>query len=870
MTQMSRLVLVLAAALLAAPLHAATYTWTGAVSALWNEPGNWSPAGVPGADDDAVFPSSAARKTVGDYSETVAVRSLSFGAGYDLNLRIDLGASLALTATPIQVDLGTLRLAGPNTWSVGEPVLNTVSSLTGSVDVGPHALEIIGGGASWQPASISGSGPIAALQTSMIARAGTGQFFSGTLDLARLSGYGADMRGTVTVRSVDGSGTFEDLVVLELVEPFAFTYNAAFHAAHLTLGNATSTAVYRRRLDQALVTYSGSATLTNASFTVVRGSAIVREREAITILRGATPVTGTFVGLPEGAEVTVDDQVYRIRYDVPFGNEHDVRLEWLRNTNTRTWTGAADALWSNPANWSPVGIPAAGEELAFPEGARLTTVNDLSVSAFGKLWIYDAYEIGGNELVLTRGIHGPMTPPKEVTIRNDVRLAAGSEPAILWGPLTFEGVFDVNGRTNVGMLMTVTFDGPLTGSGALSMNWAGTIAVRSPASDYSGTFSGGRLVLDTSLPAASVDGTRASSDLVVNGEQSVGDVTVSASYTVTTPDERHGGVLVLNSSAGDARGLVHTGAFRMGYVSPFPLFPSGYAHYFVDVDASSSDQVDVTGTVWLHRATLTVNVVQQPAANSVFTIVRNDGTDAVTGTFWMLPEGAIFTSDGVDFQISYVGGDGNDVTLTVRASTIATTTAVSSTSASSEVGMPATFAVAVQPAPPGGTVSLRIDGSEVAVLPLVDGAASYSTSALSVGSHDVVAVYGGAGMHGASTSAPLTHVVRPANTTIDVVAAPALVTVGTKFMIGVALRTEGTPPVAPTGVIRIFEGATGAWGAVLARNGMAAVEVTLATVGPHTLTIWYEGDGTYGAAERTIIVNATAAKLHHKRRAARK
>ena len=30
---------------LAVPLHAATYTWTGATSALWNEPGNWSPRG---------------------------------------------------------------------------------------------------------------------------------------------------------------------------------------------------------------------------------------------------------------------------------------------------------------------------------------------------------------------------------------------------------------------------------------------------------------------------------------------------------------------------------------------------------------------------------------------------------------------------------------------------------------------------------------------------------------------------------------------------------------------------------------------------------------------------------------------------------
>src|SRR5439155_302953 len=48
--------------------------------------------------------------------------------------------------------------------------------------------------------------------------------------------------------------------------------------------------------------------------------------------------------------------------------------------------------------------------------------------------------------------------------------------------------------------------------------------------------------------------------------------------------------------------------------------------------------------------------------------VANDSNDAVMGTFNGLPEGKVFGAvlggANVDFQISYQGGDGNDVVLT--------------------------------------------------------------------------------------------------------------------------------------------------------------------------------------------------------------
>lgn len=49
-----------------------------------------------------------------------------------------------------------------------------------------------------------------------------------------------------------------------------------------------------------------------------------------------------------------------------------------------------------------------------------------------------------------------------------------------------------------------------------------------------------------------------------------------------------------------------------------------------------------------------------------FTIVSNNGTNPVQGTFKDLPEGAEVTVSGATFKISYVGGDGNDVVLTAQ------------------------------------------------------------------------------------------------------------------------------------------------------------------------------------------------------------
>ena len=50
---------------------------------------------------------------------------------------------------------------------------------------------------------------------------------------------------------------------------------------------------------------------------------------------------------------------------------------------------------------------------------------------------------------------------------------------------------------------------------------------------------------------------------------------------------------------------------------------------------------------------------------TVFTVINNISANPISGTFSNLPNGSTFTSNGNNFQASYTGGKGNDLTLTV-------------------------------------------------------------------------------------------------------------------------------------------------------------------------------------------------------------
>ena len=79
---------------------------------------------------------------------------------------------------------------------------------------------------------------------------------------------------------------------------------------------------------------------------------------------------------------------------------------------------------------------------------------------------------------------------------------------------------------------------------------------------------------------------------------------------------------------------------------------------------SGSSRMSVTGAVALAGG-LRIAPGTAPGDVGQLTLIDNTGSGPVSGTFDGLPEGATTTVAGTTYRISYTGGDGNDVVLTI-------------------------------------------------------------------------------------------------------------------------------------------------------------------------------------------------------------
>ncbi len=115
-------------------------------------------------------------------------------------------------------------------------------------------------------------------------------------------------------------------------------------------------------------------------------------------------------------------------------------------------------------------------------------------------------------------------------------------------------------------------------------------------------------------------------------------------------------------SPGNSPGIINSGNLSLGAGTTTNIEVNG------TTVGTQYDQLNVTGTVNISTsAELNVTLGFTPTVGNSFTIINNDGGDAVTGSFAGLPEGTVFYVLSTAFSISYAGGTGNDVVLTVVA-----------------------------------------------------------------------------------------------------------------------------------------------------------------------------------------------------------
>ena len=209
--------------------------------------------------------------------------------------------------------------------------------------------------------------------------------------------------------------------------------------------------------------------------------------------------------------------------------------------------------------------------------------------------------------------------------------------------------FGIGGWIYIGLNNgTSQFDGSFTGTGyapgwTVGKTGSGTFTMNGNSTYTAGLteITGGKLVVNGSQPLIPVliDG-----GATLGGTGTVGAITANGSI-----------------APGNSPGILNSSNVTFGATGNLTVELTGPA------PGSAYDQLNVTGTATLASAALTVvPAFTTPATiGQKFTILNNDAAEACSGIFSGLAEGATLTTGGYKFTISYIGGTGNDVVLTL-------------------------------------------------------------------------------------------------------------------------------------------------------------------------------------------------------------
>jgi hypothetical protein len=102
-----------------------------------------------------------------------------------------------------------------------------------------------------------------------------------------------------------------------------------------------------------------------------------------------------------------------------------------------------------------------------------------------------------------------------------------------------------------------------------------------------------------------------------------------------------------------------------------PLTLAAASNFRIDINGTTVgtgyDQIQMnTGATTITGSNLVVTVGTTLSVGQTFTILNKVSGGAIAGTFAGIPQGGtVVGSDGTVFQVSYTGGNGNDIVLTV-------------------------------------------------------------------------------------------------------------------------------------------------------------------------------------------------------------
>jgi len=314
-------------------------------------------------------------------------------------------------------------------------------------------------------------------------------------------------------------------------------------------------------------------------------------------------------------------------------------------STTKTWTGlGGDNKWSTAANWSP-GAPVVGDDLVFPDAAaQKVNDNDVPGMSFNSISFTGpagGYNISGNGIVSSAGITADNSGTN--TVAFSVTLAGPQTFTITGDRLSMNGLLDLSSHT-------LTF----AGSGVAEL-WGGAVGT-------------GGISSSLGILGLSANATYAGPTNITGGQFVVGGTSLSPSSVVTVSG---GGLQFANGgSTGPVTVQSNTsvsfgggGSSQVGYVTDLNL-QSGSLMNLGMYGVANYGQAIASGSVSIGGSNLFAGWNFTSSTGNAFTIIDKTSPGAISGTFNGRPEGATFGANGRTYQITYQGGDGNDVVLT--------------------------------------------------------------------------------------------------------------------------------------------------------------------------------------------------------------
>jgi autotransporter-associated beta strand protein len=195
----------------------------------------------------------------------------------------------------------------------------------------------------------------------------------------------------------------------------------------------------------------------------------------------------------------------------------------------------------------------------------------------------------------------------------------------------------------------------IQGSGSLTKSGTGTLTLRG-ANTYTGTTT----LIAGGLRVSNRGGSATGTGVVKVNEGTLGGGGIVAGAVTIGTGNGTGAFLEPSVGAAQPQRLTIENSLTMKADATYT--------YKLNTKKAKADQVAADGVTIENGAQFNFSAVanKRLQAGKVFTAISNISANPISGVFANLPDGSIFTAGRNTFQVSYVGGDGNDLTLTAN------------------------------------------------------------------------------------------------------------------------------------------------------------------------------------------------------------